>query len=87
MALDVPTAGSALTAEAAAIGDERTAVPPSFVVDLFGRVPAEDLASYSPEGWPTSSPPPSSTCARRADAGPDLRFSDLEIERRAAAAT
>jgi glutamate dehydrogenase len=83
MKLDVPTAGSALTAEAAAVLEtSRTAVPPSFVVDLFGRVPAEDLASYSPEGLANLAAAAFEHLrARRADAGPDLRFSDLEIER------
>ena len=49
MKLDMPTTGSALTAEAAAVLEEvRPTVPPTFVIDLFGRVPPEDLAAYSP---------------------------------------
>ena len=48
MKLDTPTSGSELTAEAVAVLEaSRTAVPPTFVRDLFGRVPREDLAAYS----------------------------------------
>ena len=50
MKLDRPQAGSQLTAEAVAVLEAgRTAVPPAFVRDLFGRVPGEDLAAHSPQ--------------------------------------
>ncbi len=79
----MPMAGSALTAEAAAVLEAgRTAVPPSFVADLFGRVPAEDLAAYSPEGLASLAAAAFEHLrAPRPEAGPDLRLVDLEIER------
>ncbi|HEX2136822.1 MAG TPA: NAD-glutamate dehydrogenase [Microvirga sp.] len=83
MKLDMPTDGSALTAEAAAVLEaSRTAVPPSFVVDLFGRVPAEDLAAYSPQTLAELAVAAYGHLkAPRTGGGPDLRLIDLEIER------
>src|SRR5215211_4933274 len=83
MKLDMPTAGSALTAEAAAVLEAgRTAVPPGFVVDLFGRVPPEDLASYSPQTLAELAVAAFGHLkAPRAGEGPDLRLLDVEVER------
>ena len=50
MKLDTPTSGSELTAEAVAVLEAgHKATPPTFVRDLYGRVPSEDLACYSPQ--------------------------------------
>ena len=50
MKLETPASGSELTAEAVAVLEAgHTAVPPTFVRDLYGRVPPEDLASYAPQ--------------------------------------
>ena len=83
MKLDLPNVGSALTADAAAVLEaSRTAVPPGFVIDLFGRVPPEDLASYSPQTLADLAVAAFDHLkAPRAGGGPDLRLIDLEIER------
>ena len=50
MKLDTPTSGGELTAEAVAVLEAgHNATPPTFVRDLYGRVPSEDLAFYSPK--------------------------------------
>ena len=50
MKLETPTSGSELTAEAVAVLEAgHKAIPPTFVRDLYGRVPSEDLACYSPQ--------------------------------------
>ncbi|HEY8380796.1 MAG TPA: NAD-glutamate dehydrogenase [Microvirga sp.] len=83
MKLDKPTSGSELTAEAVAVLEAgRTSVPPTFVRDLFGRVPSEDLASYSPEALANLAAAAFDHLkAPRAGGGPDLRLTDVEIER------
>ncbi len=83
MKLDMPTTGSALAAEAAAVLEEvRPTVPPTFVIDLFGRVPPEDLAAYSPGALADLAGAAFEHLkAPRAGRGPDLRLVDLEVER------
>ena len=50
MKLDTPTSGSELTAEAVAVLEAgHKPIPPTFLRDLFGRVPPEDLASLAPD--------------------------------------
>ena len=83
MKVDTTASGSPQTAEAVAVLQENSSsVPPSFVHDLFGRVPQEDLSGYAPQ-----------TLARLAAAAyehlkgprrigvPDVHLYDLELER------
>ena len=50
MKLEELTSGSELTAEAVAVLESgHTTIPPTFVRDLYGRVPPEDLVPYSPQ--------------------------------------
>ncbi len=80
---DMPTVGGALTAEAAAIlAAGNSQVPPSFVVDLFGRVPPEDLAAYAPGTLAELAAAAFAHLKAPRPAGsPDLRLVDLEVER------
>jgi glutamate dehydrogenase len=83
MKLDTSTSGSERTAEAAAVLESgRTSVPPTFLRDLFGRVPPEDLAAYSPQALADLAVAAFEHLrAPRAGGSPDLRLVDLEIER------
>src|SRR6478752_182264 len=80
---DMPTVGGAFTAEAAAIlAAGNSQVPPSFVVDLFGRVPPEDLAAYAPGTLAELAAAAFAHLKAPRPAGtPDLRLVDLEVER------
>ena len=50
MKVDTTESGSELTAQAiTALEGHSTSVPSSFVRDLFGRVPPEDLSGYAPQ--------------------------------------
>ena len=67
MKLETPTSGSELTARSRRrAGNRHKAVPPTFVRDLFGRVPPEDLAPYSPQRSRTSQRQPTSISRRPA---------------------
>src|SRR4051794_1438142 len=83
MKLETPTSGSELTAEAVAVLEaSRTAVPPSFVRDLFGRVPREDLATYSAQALADLAIAAYDHLqAPRAVGAPDLRLVDIDVER------
>src|SRR5688572_8749571 len=83
MKLDAMTSGSERTAEAAAaLESGRTSVPPTFLRDLFGRVPPEDLTAYSPQALADLAVAAFEHLkAPRASGSPDLRLVDLEIER------
>ena len=83
MKLDTPTSGSELTAEAVAVLEAgHKAIPPTFVRDLYGRVPSEDLASYSPQTLADLAAAAFEHLkgSRTAD-GADVRLHDVEIER------
>jgi glutamate dehydrogenase len=83
MKLDTPTSGSELTAEAVAVLEAgHKATPPTFVRDLYGRVPSEDLASYSPQTLANLAAEAFEhlKASRTAD-GADVRLHDVEIER------
>jgi glutamate dehydrogenase len=83
MKLDTPTSGSELTAEAVAVLESgHKAVPPTFVRDLYGRVPPEDLALYSPQTLADLAAEAFDhlKVSRTAD-GADVRLFDFEIER------
>src|SRR3954463_16259727 len=83
MKLDTPTSGSELTAEAVAVLEaSRTAVPPTFVRDLFGRVPREDLAAYSAQALAELAIAAYEHLRTpRAVGSPDLRLTDADLER------
>ena len=83
MRLDKPSEGSALTAEAVAVLEaSRTTVPPSFVGDLFGRVPAEDVAAYSAQALADlASQAFEHLKAPRAERSADIRLVDLTVDR------
>ncbi|MCB8819064.1 NAD-glutamate dehydrogenase [Microvirga rosea] len=83
MKLDPSTSGGDLTAQAVAVLETgHRDVPPTFLHVLFGRVPPEDLASYSPqalaelavEAYEHLKDP-------RPETGADVRLIDLEVER------
>ncbi|WP_243370064.1 NAD-glutamate dehydrogenase [Microvirga solisilvae] len=83
MKLETPTSGSELTAEAVAVLEAgHKAIPPTFVRDLYGRVPPEDLAAYSPSALAElAAAAYEHLKAPRAGGGEDVRLIDLEIER------
>lgn len=83
MKLDTPTSGSELTASAVAVLESgHKAVPPTFVRDLYGRVPPEDLASYSPQTLADLAAEAFEHLkASRTGDGADIRLFDFEIER------
>ncbi|MBL0407814.1 NAD-glutamate dehydrogenase [Microvirga aerilata] len=83
MKLETPTSGSELTAEAVAVLEAgHKAIPPTFVRDLYGRVPSEDLASYSPQTLADLAAEAFEHLkAPRVGGGEDIRLLDLEIER------
>jgi len=83
MKLDTPTSGSELTAEAVAVLESgHKAVPPTFVRDLYGRVPPEDLVPYSPQTLADLAAEAFEHLkARRSPDGADIRLFDFEIER------
>src|SRR3712207_3631413 len=76
--------GSELTAEAVAVLEAgHAAVPPSFVRDLYGRVPPEDLASYAPQTLAElAAEAYEHLKAPRAGPGADVRLLDVEVERK-----
>jgi hypothetical protein len=83
MKLETPTSGSELTAEAVAVLEKgHKAIPPTFVRDLYGRVPSEDLAPYSPKTLADLAAEAFEhlKASRTAD-GADIRLFDFEIER------
>jgi glutamate dehydrogenase len=84
MKLETPASGSELTAEAVALLEAgHTAVPPTFVRDLYGRVPPEDLASYAPQTLAAlAADAYEHLKAPRAGEGEDVRLLDVEIERK-----
>jgi glutamate dehydrogenase len=83
MKLDTPTSGSELTAEAVAVLEKsHKAIPPTFVRDLYGRVPPEDLAPYSPQTLADLAAEAFDHLkASRTAEGADIRLFDFEIER------
>ncbi len=83
MKLETPTSGSELTAEAVAVLEAgHRAIPPTFVRDLYGRVPPEDLAAYSPQALAElAAEAYEHLKAPRIGGGEDVRLLDLEIER------
>ncbi|WP_230530500.1 NAD-glutamate dehydrogenase [Microvirga roseola] len=83
MRLETPTSGSELTAEAVAVLETgHKAVPPAFVHHLYGRVPSEDLAVYSPEALAElAAEAYEHLKAPRAGEVEDIHLIDLEIER------
>ncbi|MGO4571986.1 NAD-glutamate dehydrogenase [Microvirga sp. 2TAF3] len=83
MKLETPTSGGELTAQAVAVLETgHKDVPSTFPHVLFGRVPAEDLASYSPQALAElAAEAYEHLKAPRSEAGEDLRLLDLEIER------
>jgi glutamate dehydrogenase len=83
MKLETPTSGSELTAEAVAVLEAgHKAIPPTFVRDLYGRVPPEDLSSYSPQALAElAAEAYEHLKAPRIGGGEDIRLLDLEIER------
>ena len=83
MKLDTPTSGSELTAEAVAVLEKgHKAIPPTFLRDLFGRVPPEDLAPYSPQTLADLAAEAFEHLkAPRTPDGADIRLFDFEIER------
>ncbi|KLK92080.1 NAD-glutamate dehydrogenase [Microvirga vignae] len=83
MKLETPTSGSELTAEAVAVLEAgHKAIPPTFVRDLYGRVPPEDLAAYSPSALAElAAAAYEHLKAPRVGGGEDIRLIDLEVER------
>ncbi|MDF2973873.1 MAG: NAD-glutamate dehydrogenase, partial [Microvirga sp.] len=83
MKLDTPTSGGELTAEAVAVLEAgHKATPPTFVRDLYGRVPSEDLAFYSPKSLADlASEAFEHLKASRTAEGADVRLLDVEVER------
>lgn len=83
MRLESPTSGSELTAEAVTVLEAgHKAIPSTFVRDLYGRVPPEDLAAYSPQALAELAAEAFEHLkAPRAGGGEDVRLLDLEIER------
>jgi glutamate dehydrogenase len=83
MKLDTPTSGSELTAEAVAVLESgHKAIPPTFVRDLYGRVPPEDLVPYSPQTLADLAAEAFEHLkASRTTEGADIRLFDFEIER------
>ncbi|WP_112661840.1 NAD-glutamate dehydrogenase [Microvirga flavescens] len=81
MKLETPTSGSDLTAAAVALLEpEHATLPPTFVSDLFGRVPSEDLSAYTPQTLASLAKAAyAHLAAPRAD-GADIRLLDFEIE-------
>ena len=83
MKLETPTSGRELTVEAVAVLEAgHKAIPSGFLRDLFGRVPPEDLACYSPKSLADLATEAYEhlKAPRRAGA-PDVRLIDLEVER------
>ncbi|MCB5174570.1 NAD-glutamate dehydrogenase [Microvirga lenta] len=83
MKLETPTSGSELTAEAVAVLEAgHRPIPSTFLQDLFGRVPTEDLAAYSPTALADlASEAYEHLKAPRAGGSADVRLIDLEVER------
>ncbi|MET0530081.1 MAG: NAD-glutamate dehydrogenase [Microvirga sp.] len=83
MKLETPTSGSELTAQAVAVLEAgHKAIPPTFVRDLYGRVPPEDLAAYSPGALADlAAAAYEHLKAPRIGGGEDIRLLDLEVER------
>ncbi len=83
MKLETPTSGSELTAQAVAVLEAgHKAIPPTFVRDLYGRVPPEDLAAYSPRALADlAAAAYEHLKAPRIGGGEDIRLLDLEVER------
>ncbi len=83
MKLEAPTSGSELTAEAVAVLKAgHKAIPPTFVRDLYGRVPPEDLAAYSPATLADlAAAAYEHLQAPRMGGGEDIRLVDQEVER------
>ncbi|WP_134500929.1 NAD-glutamate dehydrogenase [Microvirga pakistanensis] len=83
MKLETPTSGSELTAEAVAVLEAgHKAIPPTFVRDLYGRVPPEDLAAYSPAALAElAAAAYEHLKAPRIGGNEDIRLVDLEVER------
>lgn len=83
MKLETPTSGSELTAEAVAVLEAgHKAIPPTFVRDLYGRVPPEDVACYSPQSLAElAAVAYEHLKAPRQGGGEDVRLIDLEVER------
>lgn len=83
MKLETPTSGGELTAQAVAVLESgHKAIPSTFVHDLFGRVPPEDLAAYAPSSLADlAAEAYEHLKAPRAGGGEDLRLLDLEVER------
>jgi len=83
MKLETPTSGSELTAAAVAVLEAgHKAIPPTFVRDLYGRVPQEDLAAYAPAALADlAAAAYEHLKAPRIGGGEDVRLIDLEIER------
>src|SRR5919112_1623843 len=83
MKLETPASGSELTAEAVAVLEAgHKATPPTFVRDLYGRVPSEDLAFYSPQSLADLAAEAFEHLkASRTAEGADVRLLDVEIER------
>jgi glutamate dehydrogenase len=83
MQVDQPVSASERTGEVVAVLEKaRATVPPTFVRDLFGRVPTEDLAAYSAEALAQlATSAYQHLKAPRPEGMPDLRLVDLEIER------
>ncbi|MBB4041280.1 glutamate dehydrogenase [Microvirga flocculans] len=83
MKLETTTSGSELTAEAVAVLEAgHKATPPTFLRDLYGRVPSEDLAFYSPQTLANLAAEAFEhlKASRTAD-GADIRLHDVEVER------
>jgi len=83
MKLETPTSGSGLTAEAVAVLEAgHRPIPSTFLQDLFGRVPPEDLACYSPKSLADlATEAYEHLKAPRTAGAPDVRLIDLEVER------
>jgi glutamate dehydrogenase len=83
MKLETPTSGSELTAEAVAVLEAgHKAIPPTFVRDLYGRVPPEDLAAYSPAALADlAAAAYDHLRAPRKGGSEDIRLIDMEVER------
>ncbi|HZH52763.1 MAG TPA: NAD-glutamate dehydrogenase [Microvirga sp.] len=81
--LETPTSGSELTAEAVAVLEAgHKPIPSTFLQDLFGRVPPEDLACYSPKTLADLAVEAYEHLkAPRAGGSADVRLVDFEVER------
>ncbi|MGO4706690.1 NAD-glutamate dehydrogenase [Microvirga sp. 2MCAF38] len=81
MKLETPTSGSDLTAAAVALLEaERATLPATFVSDLFGRVPPEDLSAYAPQTLADLARAAYAHLAVQRTGGADIRLIDLEVE-------